>query len=319
MDYPLSTSKSQDEPEDRLCLIGERQSWLQSSWPELLSLVAWLWGIEAGSITSILESIGLLLIMPLGIRAGWNIAILLHGTGHTLLIAAVDGKSSGLNIENITEHQNLVVLGLSLIPFHSINGPTSRSSESLWLHAGDQEAWKIRIKATGGLLMNGIALAIAIALINLATSNMEQHDQITHLLFIRIHLWSLLVSNAALLVCSRTDWSALWTGQATCFYCGNFGFIAEQEEVSENELLSRQGIERFHIMGHETEVRGEQAGGGLVLASDSSGHVRFVGHKVVNQKRKNLTYHPYRELTCLVPARQKKLKCLGRWPSDIQA
>jgi len=58
-----------------------------------------------------------------------------------------------------------------------------------------------------------------------------------------------------------------------------------------NELISRQGIERFQIMGHETEVRGEQAGGGLVPATDSSGHVRFVGHKVVNNKRKNLTYH----------------------------
>jgi len=28
-------------------------------------------------------------------------------------------------------------------------------------------------------------------------------------------------------------------------------------------------------MGHETEARGEQAGGWLVLASDSSGHVTF--------------------------------------------
>ena len=36
-------------------------------------------------------------------------------------------------------------------------------------------------------------------------------------------------------------------------------------------------------MGHETEVRGEHAGGGLVLASDSSGHVRLIGHKVINK------------------------------------
>ena len=75
------------------------------------------------------------------------------------------------------------------------------------------------------------------------------------------------------------------------FYCASFGFIAEQEEVSENELISRQGIERFQIMGHETGVRGEQAGGWLVLASDSSCHVRFVGHKVVIKKQNNLTYH----------------------------
>ena len=44
-------------------------------------------------------------------------------------------------------------------------------------------------------------------------------------------------------------------------------------------------------MGHDTQVRGEQDGGGLVLASDSSGHVRLVGHKVVEKKRENLTHH----------------------------
>jgi len=55
--------------------------------------MAWFWGIEASFIISILESIGLLLILPLGIRASWNITILLHGTGHTLLIAAVDGRA----------------------------------------------------------------------------------------------------------------------------------------------------------------------------------------------------------------------------------
>jgi hypothetical protein len=65
------------------------------------------WGIEAGSITSILELIGLLLIPPLGVRASWKIAIVLHGTGHTLLIAAVDGKGPGLNVVNITERQSV--------------------------------------------------------------------------------------------------------------------------------------------------------------------------------------------------------------------
>jgi hypothetical protein len=55
--------------------------------------VVWLWGIEAGSITSILELIGLLLNLSLRLRTSWNIAILLLGTGQTLLIAAVDGKA----------------------------------------------------------------------------------------------------------------------------------------------------------------------------------------------------------------------------------
>jgi hypothetical protein len=62
--------------------------------------------------------------------------------------------------------------------FRSVNGPTLRSSDLLWLHAGDHEAWTICIKATGGLLMNGIALAIAIAMIKLAISSIEQRDHI---------------------------------------------------------------------------------------------------------------------------------------------
>jgi hypothetical protein len=85
--------------------------------------------------------------------------------GHPLLIAADDGKGSGLNIVIITERQSVVEVGISLMALCSINGPTHRSSDSLWLYAGNQEVWTIRIKTTGGLLMNGIALAIAIATI----------------------------------------------------------------------------------------------------------------------------------------------------------
>lgn len=115
------------------------------------------WGIEAGSITSILELIGLLLILSLGIRASLKIAIVLHGTGYTLLIAVDDGKSSGLNIVNITELQSVAWVGIILMPFCSIEAPAHRCNDSLWLYAGDQEVWTIRIKVTGGLLMNGIA------------------------------------------------------------------------------------------------------------------------------------------------------------------
>jgi len=122
MNYPISTTKPQNEVGDGLGL-GKQQTWLQNSWPEFLSLMAWLWGIEAGAITSMMELIGILLVLPLGIRASWNIATLLHGTGHTLLIAAVDGKSSVLNIESISDHQNLAKFGRSMMPFRSINWP----------------------------------------------------------------------------------------------------------------------------------------------------------------------------------------------------
>ena len=42
-------------------------------------------------------------------------------------------------------------------------------------------------------------------------------------------------------------------------------------------------------MGSETEIRGEQAGGGLVVARNREDRVVFVGKKIVNHKRANLT------------------------------
>jgi hypothetical protein len=291
VDIHLAPCTVKDGEGDRLSPIRNRQHWSPTCWPELLSLLAWPWAIEAGSIESILRSAGCILLTPLAIRACWNIAILLHGIGHTLLIAVVDRKGSALNINNITEHQNLNELSRSLIPFQSINSPFPRKGASLWLDAGDQEASKIRIKASGGLLMNGFAVAAAMTGLKVAAMNMAHHNQDPLFWPSTFILLSLLVSNGVLLACSRTDWIALLTGEAACFYCGNFGFIAEQDDVSANELLSRRGIERFQIMGQETEVRGEQAGGALVLARDRSGHVRFVGHKVVNKKRRNLTHH----------------------------
>ena len=41
-------------------------------------------------------------------------------------------------------------------------------------------------------------------------------------------------------------------------------------------------------MGQETEVRGEQAGGGLVVGKNND-YTVFVGKKIVNHKRGNLT------------------------------
>ncbi|MBE9060505.1 hypothetical protein IQ256_05815 [cf. Phormidesmis sp. LEGE 11477] len=42
-------------------------------------------------------------------------------------------------------------------------------------------------------------------------------------------------------------------------------------------------------MGQETEIRGAQAGGGVTFARDSQGRAVFVGQKVINRKRQNLT------------------------------
>ncbi|GAP94307.1 hypothetical protein [Leptolyngbya sp. NIES-2104] len=57
----------------------------------------------------------------------------------------------------------------------------------------------------------------------------------------------------------------------------------------EAELLPARVVEIFKTMGRETEIRGEQAGGGAIFARDRANQAIFVGEKVVNQKRRNLT------------------------------
>lgn len=71
--------------------------------------------------------------------------------------------------------------------------------------------------------------------------------------------------------------------------CGNFGLIIDNDIPGLGELLSSRAIQIFELMGRETELRGAQAGGGLVMALDRQGDNGFVGQKIVNAKRGDLT------------------------------
>lgn len=71
--------------------------------------------------------------------------------------------------------------------------------------------------------------------------------------------------------------------------CGNFGFVGQRHPNDDPALLSQKALDVFEIMGQETEIRGEQAGGGLTLAQDPEDQIVFVGKKIVKPKRGNLT------------------------------
>ncbi|OWY63321.1 hypothetical protein B7486_53750 [cyanobacterium TDX16] len=80
------------------------------------------------------------------------------------------------------------------------------------------------------------------------------------------------------------------TGVAEIFCCGNFGFLGQRNASDDpRQLLPERVVNIFHEMGRETEIRGEQAGGGLVVATNRDRQTVFVGKKVVNKKRDNLT------------------------------
>ena len=100
---------------------------------------------------------------------------------------------------------------------------------------------------------------------------------------------AVLSANLLIILSSLSDLTALVTGEARCFNCGNFGFLGKRLPSDGRDLLPGRVVEIFKTMGCETEIRGEQAGGGVILARDRANQVMFVGKKVVNQKRHNLT------------------------------
>lgn len=71
--------------------------------------------------------------------------------------------------------------------------------------------------------------------------------------------------------------------------CGNFGFLGKRFPEDNQELLPARVVEVLKQLDRETEIRGEQAGGGLLLARNKDNQVIFVGKKILNQKRGNLT------------------------------
>ncbi|MEG3858571.1 hypothetical protein [Microcoleus sp. herbarium12] len=68
--------------------------------------------------------------------------------------------------------------------------------------------------------------------------------------------------------------------------CGNFGFLGKRIPEDEKALLPTRVVEVFQQMGRETEIRGEQAGGGLILDRCKDDRVVIVGKKILNQKQR---------------------------------
>lgn len=65
--------------------------------------------------------------------------------------------------------------------------------------------------------------------------------------------------------------------------------MGKRNPDDDHELLPKRVVEMFNHMGHETAIRGQQAGGGLVFAHNQDHQAVFVGQKIVNNNRDNLT------------------------------
>ncbi|VEP14270.1 conserved membrane hypothetical protein [Hyella patelloides LEGE 07179] len=254
-------------------------------------------GMETGNMIS---DCLLFLFYSMLLRLTWNSAIVIHGLGHTFAIAVIDQQLSILNLTNILEHRSIKTVFQSLLPFSNIFIPfLTTCSDFPYLAVGNST--QVRVKALGGILFNFLFVAITVFF---HPSNLISQ--------------TFIVANLLIALSSLSDIDALVTGVADCFYCGNFGLIAHRQPDDGNELLPARIVEMAQIMGRETEIRGEQAGGGLVLARDEE-QIVFVGKKVVKRKRDNLTqsleaaFAPIRQKAIASDIKPLESLVIGAW------
>ncbi|MDJ0589525.1 MAG: hypothetical protein QNJ72_05940 [Pleurocapsa sp. MO_226.B13] len=219
------------------------------------------------------------LLVAVLFRSIWNSAIIIHGLGHTLAISFLD-RNPRVNISDIFEARSIKTVLQSLIPGAPIFIPGLERDEYPYLAAGNAVPWQIRLKALGGIGCNVLAAGMV--------WQASEYSQSTPQMLVWFEQ-AFILANILIAFCSWTDLHALITGIADNFYCGNFGFICQRHKNDGNSLLSERMSNMYFQMGRETEIRGEQAGGGLVIAKDRSDRLVFVGEKIVNRKRDNLT------------------------------
>ncbi|PSM51046.1 hypothetical protein C7Y66_00725 [Chroococcidiopsis sp. CCALA 051] len=223
------------------------------------------------------------------LRLVWNGAIFIHGLGHAIAIATLDRQPNALNIVNILEHKSIAVTLRSLLPFQPIFIPGCDRAD-LWVAAGDRTPWRIRIKALGGVCFNLLAVVILWQFSSASFGDIWTRGDRAIAFISTFFSQTFLGANLLIILSSRSDLAAFVTGVAEIFCCGNFGFLGQRNADDDpRQLLPERVVNVFHEMGRETEIRGEQAGGGLVVATNRDNQTVFVGKKVVNKKRDNLT------------------------------
>ena len=101
---------------------------------EIIAVLLWVYFNHDLNLLTEIESF---LLITIALRTIWNSAIIIHGLGHSLTIAAVDRRLSALKITHILEHRDSKTVLKSLLPFQAIFIPGLNLEDNLWLAAGD--------------------------------------------------------------------------------------------------------------------------------------------------------------------------------------
>jgi hypothetical protein len=110
------------------------QQWLLHALPETLALLLVL---TPG------HSLFLALPSAMLLRLAWVAAELIHGAGHTLMRALLDGDPGTLCVDNLLEHRGPGQIARSLLPLGAIGPAGAGPLPPAWMPAGDPRPWKV--------------------------------------------------------------------------------------------------------------------------------------------------------------------------------
>jgi hypothetical protein len=228
--------------------------------PELLAGLALLGGCGGG--------VWLAAMLPLVIRAAVQLAVAVHEFAH----AAVAGSP----IASVSGQAVLPTLARGLLPLQPLYLPgldDPRRALQVAMPVASKE--RRRLAAMAGPAANAALSLMLLALIAFPASPPGALSVILAV-FTLANLWTLATS--------WTDYGCILSGNAARLFCGNFGILAKRGR-NEHGFLPRRVRHMIARLGEATDVRGQQAGGLAVMSASG----RFVGRKIVNDKRGDLT------------------------------
>ena len=235
-------------------------SWIDRTLPEAMAIAALAGGLPTDWF--------LALCLPTVIRASIQSAVAAHEFGHAWIAAHQDPAARSL--------PEGLLATRALLPFQPIYLPgISRPAASPVVCVRALSPARRRRSAAAGPAANAVLASLVLAV--LATTE-------TLPAFCSTTLMALLATNLWVLATSWTDYASAWRGDAALLYCGNFGILAKRGD-KERGFLPRRFRRLTDRLGEATDIRGQQAGGLAVMSATG----RFVGRKIVNDKRGHLT------------------------------
>jgi hypothetical protein len=228
--------------------------------PELVAVLAALGGCGGGG--------WLALLLPLVIRAAVQSAVAVHELAH----AAVAGS----RVATGSAQRVLPTLARGLLPLQPVYLPgLDDPRRALQVAMPSLPKRRRRAAAMAGPAAN---VALSLGLLVLLASSEPLPDALSVLVTV------LIFANLWILATSWTDYRCMLSGNAARLFCGNFGILAKRAS-NERGFLPRRFRRMTARLGEATDVRGQQAGGLAVMSASG----RFVGRKIVNDKRGDLT------------------------------